>query len=602
MSLLQGAEADVILLHAPSVYDFRKEAIVYGPVSDLIPSTPVFEMYPIGFSTMAAYLTSQGKNVRVVNLAVRMLQDPAFDVEAFLASLRATLFGIDLHWLPHCHGAVEIARIVKRLHPSIPIVFGGFSSTFYHEELILYPEVDFVIRGDSAEKPLLALVEALEQAGNHTDRSHPDDDALACVPNLTWKDSAGEVRVNPLRYVPLAIDEFEHGYDEMARSVVKFRDLASVTPFLDWMNYPIMPVMVVRGCNCECVFCGGSNFAFKGTMQRQANAYRTPEALVKDMRSIARISRGPIFLIGDIYQPGTRYAEEVLSLLQGNPIPNTVILEFFFPPPADFSQKVARALPHHSYEMSMETHDPVIRGKVGKGYSNEELEESVDAALRYHAERFDLYYIIGLPYQTPESVQATIEYCDHLYGRFKGDPRLRLFISPLAPFLDPGSRGFMQPEEFGYRLTCHTLEDHRQALLQPSWKYTLNYETNWMTRDQLVDSTYQAALQLNRIKLKWRVIPESEAARTEARILRAVDVMKKVDDIVQGTPDPEERRRRLLTLKEEADGASISTVCDKSELEWRGRGLVKFRPWRLLRTALRSGAKDRSGVAGGKGR
>ncbi len=609
MSILRATAPDVILLHAPSVYDFRKEAIVYGPVSDLIPSTPVFEMYPIGFSTMAAYLTSRGKNVRIINLAVRMLQDPKFDVEAFLARLRPKLFGIDLHWLPHCHGSIEIAKIVKKLHPSIPIVFGGFSSTFFHEELILYPEVDFVIRGDSGEKPLLALVEALEASDGggpgadavgeniSADVSRPADRdrLLKQVPNLTWKDAAGEVRVNFLTYVPLAIDEFEHGYEEMTRSVVKYRDLASVTPFLDWMGYPIMPVMVVRGCNCECVFCGGSHFAFKGTMQREFNAYRSPQALVKDMRSIARISRGPIFLIGDVYQPGERYAEEVLSLLERDPIANTVILEFFFPPPADFSQKVARALPHHSYEMSMETHDFAIRERVGKGYSNEELEDSVDAALRYHAERFDLYYIIGLPGQTPASVEATIEYCDYLYGRFQGDPRLRLFISPLAPFLDPGSRGFMQPEDFGYRLSCRTLEDHRQALLQPSWKYTLNYETDWMTRDELVDVTYRAALDLNRIKLKWGVIPEVEAARTEARILRAVEVMKKVDDIVATASDGEERRRRLLALKAEADGASISTVCDKSELEWRaGRGRVKFHPWRLLKTALGWGSVPRS--------
>jgi len=38
---------DVILIHPPSVFDFRERAIVYGPISDGIPSTPVFEMYPI---------------------------------------------------------------------------------------------------------------------------------------------------------------------------------------------------------------------------------------------------------------------------------------------------------------------------------------------------------------------------------------------------------------------------------------------------------------------------------------------------------------------------------------------------------------------------
>ena len=50
--------ADLVFLHAPSVYDFRKHSILYGPVSDLVPSTPVFEMYPIGFTTMAEYLNA----------------------------------------------------------------------------------------------------------------------------------------------------------------------------------------------------------------------------------------------------------------------------------------------------------------------------------------------------------------------------------------------------------------------------------------------------------------------------------------------------------------------------------------------------------------
>ena len=66
---------DLILLHAPSVYDFREKPILCGPVSDQIPSTPVFEMYPIGFTSIAEYLERAGYRVRIVNLAVRMLND-----------------------------------------------------------------------------------------------------------------------------------------------------------------------------------------------------------------------------------------------------------------------------------------------------------------------------------------------------------------------------------------------------------------------------------------------------------------------------------------------------------------------------------------------
>src|SRR4030042_2542285 len=140
---------DLILLHAPSNYDFRTRSIVYGPISDVIPSSPIFEMYPIGFMSIAGYLEKNGVSTRIVNIANRMLTDARFDVEGFLSKLNPLAFGIDLHWLPHAQGSLELARIVKKLHPSIPVVFGGLSATYFYQELIGYSQVDFVVRGDS---------------------------------------------------------------------------------------------------------------------------------------------------------------------------------------------------------------------------------------------------------------------------------------------------------------------------------------------------------------------------------------------------------------------------------------------------------------------
>jgi len=68
-----GTEPDLLLLHAPSVYDFRKKSILYGPVSDMVPSSTVFEMYPIGFLTMLSYLHERGMQVRIVNLALTIV-------------------------------------------------------------------------------------------------------------------------------------------------------------------------------------------------------------------------------------------------------------------------------------------------------------------------------------------------------------------------------------------------------------------------------------------------------------------------------------------------------------------------------------------------
>ena len=106
-------KAALVLLHAPSVYDFRQESILYGPVSDLVPSTPVFEMYPIGYTTMAEYLERHDFRVRIINLAVRMLKSRRFDAEKVIRRHKPVAFGIDLHWMPHAHGAIEVAKLVK---------------------------------------------------------------------------------------------------------------------------------------------------------------------------------------------------------------------------------------------------------------------------------------------------------------------------------------------------------------------------------------------------------------------------------------------------------------------------------------------------------
>src|SRR4030042_5582630 len=93
-------------------------------------------MYPICFTTIASHLESNGYSVRIVNIATRMLASKRFEPERFVRSVDAGVFAIDLHWMPHVQGALELAKIVKHQHPDRPIVFGGFRSTHYPQELL----------------------------------------------------------------------------------------------------------------------------------------------------------------------------------------------------------------------------------------------------------------------------------------------------------------------------------------------------------------------------------------------------------------------------------------------------------------------------------
>lgn len=565
---------DLLLLHPPSVYDFRTRSILYGPVSDVIPSSTVFEMYPLGFLTISSYLHERGLKVRIVNLALRMMSSRRFDVPRFLAGLEPRAIGIDLHWMPHCHGALEIARLAKEAHPRVPVIFGGLSSTYYHRELIAYPQVDFVLRGDSTEPMLHRLLTVLRE-------DEPDQEVeLARIANLTWK-RASVARVNPHTFVPPSLDYVDLRPDLMVEMVLRYRDLESVLPFSGWWRNPITTVFTVKGCSYQCVTCGSSATTCGHLTHRAQPAYRSPASLIANMQAISRLIRGPIMLIGDVLQPGEAYARELLERLRQARIPNETVFEFFTVPPTWFLPEVDRCVPRWSIEFSPESQDQAVRdAQEGEtGYGNEDMERFLRQALGLRCHRVDVFFMIGLPAQTLASVHGCIDYCERLMRL--GDARLSCFISPMGPFSDPGSRAFEEPERFGYRLFAHTLEEHRQLLTQPTWERILNYETRWMTRAELVDATYDAAERLNELKMRHGRISRGRGLAVAQRIREARALRARLDAELEkggGTASAE--------LRGEIARFSISTVCDKRELYWR-RHILNFKIGEVARIAAR---------------
>ena len=554
---------DLLLLHPPSVYDFRDQAILYGPVSDMVPSSVVFELYPVGFLTMAGYLGDRGLAVRIVNLALRMMTNRRFDVRKFLAAQRPAAVGIDLHWLPHAHGALEVARLVKELHPDVPVIMGGLSASYYHDELAARPEVDYVLSGDSTEQPLHELLVALREG-------RPVDG----IANLSWKDG-GRVRTNPLSYIPPNLDDADVRPELLVEMAVRYRDVSGVLPFNGWLANPTTMVLPLKGCAWDCVTCGSSKSTCIHLTGRRQPAFLSPARLVESVQAIGRFSRGPVVIPGDLLQGGEAYATAVLDGLAAARVDNEICFEFFHLPPRGYLARIDRSLPNWSFEISPESHDPDVRGALdGKcGYDNAAFESFLREALALDCHRIDVFFMIGLPRQTYDSVMQTVAYCGQLMNM--GDPRLCAFISPMGPFLDPGSRIFEAPERYGYRLFARTLEEHRQLLVQPSWEQILNYETEWMSRAELVDATYDAAERLNALKCEHGRIPRRRAQAVAAGIAEARRLRARL--ATGAVPD--------VALRGEINRYSASTVCDKRELFWQ-RHLFNFRFDAILRAAL----------------
>jgi B12-binding domain/radical SAM domain protein len=563
---------DIIFLHAPSVYDFRKRSIFYGPVSDLVPSTPVFEMYPFGFTTMANRLDRDGYRARIINLASMMLNDRKLDVEALIGKLRSRVFGIDLHWLPHAHGSLAIAEIVKRLHPDSKVLFGGFSSSYFHEELVRYPQVDMVLRGDSTEEPLAALMAALDR-----------NEDLSKVPNLTWK-QGDQVKVNPLTHVPEDLDHLEIDYGWIIRSVIRHRDLEGAKPFKDWDRYPLTAVFTVRGCSQCCAVCGGSCGAMRRALGRTRPAFRSPEKVAQDIADVQAYIDAPVFVVGDVRQNGDHYAERFFRRCRELGVDSNVVLELFTPAPASYFEEARNTFDRYSIQFSPDSHEEKVRYALGRRFDNASMEKSITSALANDCQRFDMFFMIGLPEQTPASAIESAEYTRKLYAQNNNDHRLLVYTSPLAPFLDPGSFAFENPEKYGYRLFARTLEEHRARLESPNWRDVLSYETVNLDRDQIVQASYDAADRLNDVRVEVGLMTAEELKVREARSKDARQLMREVDAAMK-IKDLRERDDTLSRLKQRGEDLMESTICQKRDLEWDSHSVFHSIPkamWALV--------------------
>lgn len=555
-------KADLLLLHAPSSWTFRDNPSLWGPISDVIPSTPIFEMYPMGFVSIAEYLHRYGYKVEIANIALRMLEDPKLNVEKLISSFDTTLFGIDLHWLVHANGSLELAKVCKKIQPDTKIVFGGLSSTYYANELIQEKVVDFVIKGDSTELPLLKLLQELES-------TKPD---YSVVPNLVYRDKT--VVDNGITYVPESLDDFTLDFKFIVNMLSSVRGIRLRFPYREYLKNPLLAIFSVKGCTLNCLTCGGSQYFYKTYCNRREPAFRSPERIINDLLAIESYVKIPVFILSELQQAGTKYWREIFSQIKKEQIDLPLIFELYYPAPKEFFEKLS-CLTEFSLQISPETWSEEIRKYQGKAYSNAELEKNITYALSAGVKKFDLYYMIGLARQTQEELDRILTYLDQTITAF-GD-RVHFFIAPLSPFLDPGALAFDYPQKYGFKRLFKDLRAHYNALTSNCWKNYLNYEGT-LSREELVWHTYDVADKLLDVKVKHAYLTQEEYAEKKQLIHRSWELYQLLEEA--------DAKQDTLMI-ENVPGLDTSLLTTDTDLYFGNYRILNFRSFlRFVRKKL----------------
>ena len=500
-------KADLILLHAPSVYDFRERDDVlfaYLSGSDSVNVTSIYEMYPLGFLAIRKHLREQGLQCEIVNIASLMLQHPGLKVDRLLRRLESPVFGFDLHWMAQCHGSIELAKKLKSIHPEALTVFGGISATYFAEELISYACVDVVVQGYDTLRSICLLVENVIQENGDFSR----------IPNLIYK-SDEEVFSTGFTNKPTA------SYNDVAVDWSYYRRRTGGT-----IDGKLIMTLPNTGCAFDCSWCGGSSYSYRRMMGVSRTLIRKDQAkIAQELRSLGDVARQTAIYALQCYSETRSRLSQFLDVVKEMGY-RSVSFEQFHLTPEDILTKMAQAT-EAFIMLSPESHDLKISRLAGRGnYSMVEMEQWIPKALNAGIRGVVVWFFIGMPEQGTSSVRETVVYAETLIKRFGG--YVLPVICPMVPFLDPGSRFFEEPDRHGYRIFHRNLESHRRAMLEPVWYRRLNYETKWMTRKEIQLATYDAISRLVEIKGEAGILPDTVA---RAILMRIEETRSLLDEI-----------------------------------------------------------------------
>ncbi len=535
---------DVLLLHPPSIYDFRKKAMFPGPIAlTVTQSTSQFITIPVGLISIADLLDRNGFKVAIFNLGDLMLTRPDFNVERFIQNTEASIYAIDLHWCVHCQGAIEIARLCKGFHPSSFVVLGGLTATRFHEEILQkFPFVDIVVRGEG-EDPMLCLA-----------RNANNEKELSKIQNLTHRGSDGRIHSNPLCKPCETLDKYE-----FARLDLLEPKRPANEPVTRSWNIP-----VCRGCTYNCASCGGSKHGYKTLMGRETIALRSPSRIVEDLTKLAEQGIRNVFIFQDPRMGGKEYWNELVSCLRNErPDITRLSMELFEPADVDFLREASSTGIPVGFNISPESGDQNVRTVHGRDYSNADILRTAKLCRQLRIP-LGVFFMLGLAEETSETVNTALDLSERLLEidrRLRTDLKERRFESPvlLKPqfgvmiLLDPGSLAFDFPEKFGYRLLLKNFEDYYLAMCKPSWHQWISYETKSFSVESFIKLVAQVLERALTIEEKFSLYESpSDVASVSVRHFRIRSehaLVKEVDSALQ-SKDPEEMKARLNALQE----------------------------------------------------
>jgi radical SAM superfamily enzyme YgiQ (UPF0313 family) len=359
---------------------------------------------------------------------MQIVEEPWENLEDSLNEVAPDIVGVTCVTLTYTN-ALRVASLVKAINFSIPVVIGGPHVTFTAEETLRNnPQVDVVVRGEG-EYAMLELAKKL-----------PSKVKLDSVLGITFRRNGGII-ANPPR--PLIRDL--NALPLPARHLLPMEKYACPGSLI-----------TSRGCPQQCLFCSA------GAMSGKRYRLRSPEGVVNEIELLLERYGDSIIYFpinDDTFTCAPRRAEEICQLLGER----NLKIKFTFEGQAhtitkDLLEKLREA-GCIGFCTGVESGSQRILDLIGKRVTLEQIRQAVRYGNKLGMEMVICSFIIGLPFDTEESVKKTIEFAEELW-------QLGATSTPFQALIPyPGTNVYEQREKYG--LVIHETDWGKYTGLRP---------------------------------------------------------------------------------------------------------------------------------------
>ncbi len=426
----------------------------------------------LGLAYLGAVSERRGDTVVVFDSDVE--QRP---VTEFIQEFRPHLIGITAN-TPQVKQAWRTAKMIKEVY-DCPIVLGGPHVSVLPEESCEKPYVDIVARGEGEETWLEISNRVEAFLVNHPEYNdgnfntaafmRPENEIFKDCLGVSYKTSDGQIHNNPDRTPIADLDSLPWPAYHLFK-MDRYTNLQPATDRVDGARS--FSILTSRGCPYRCSFCSQSIMPIKWRSRSSESVLAEWRHLVEDLDA------QEIGVLDDSANIRIKRLEELASLLIENNL-NRVPWIFVNGIRANLATKEMLGLLKHAglkrTAFGVESGDPDILKSIDKKIDLDTIRLAFRNAKEVKLETIG-FFIIGLPGETRETMQRTIDFAIEL------DPMIANF-SMMTPY--PGTKVYEIVKRQG-RFLINDWEDY------VFFEQQARYEIGEMTAE-LVEEMYRKA-------------------------------------------------------------------------------------------------------------